>query len=249
MFSNSIKYKKERILRVHVLNNSSGIQTGTGFFIEKGRIFLTCFHVIFGTELKNLRVLPAFISAAGSTEHEKLLNYFKSSITKIEVESQDSTKYELELKDFNESFDIVSLKIKDPNINTDNIKSCVMKNDVLGQGDNVFFGGFPVCAGYEAIESPFAINIGMVSSFPKIIVGGDKYEHIQINTINLGGNSGAPLFRLNSNKVIGIINGNMNWGRDDLLSNENIPVFFRVPLSIAYATSIKTITQETNILK
>jgi len=125
------------------------------------------------------------------------------------------------LEKFDEKYDIVLLKLNSQK-SPKKIKYCKLDfKTTLKQGDSMFFGGFPTCFCYGVTETPFAINTGMISSFPETIVGGERYEHIQINSINLGGNSGAPLFRKNRSSVVGIINGNMNWGRDDLVSQDN----------------------------
>ncbi len=252
MFTNSIKYKEERTFRIHVYKKDGNFGTGTGFFINKGKTFFTCFHVVFCSELKKIRTISALNSILGNNEHEKLKNYFNEKIGKIEVVSKEGIKYELELVDFNELFDIANLKIKDSNIKLSEIKSLNIKNVDFKQGDKLFFCGFPTCAGYDNREAPFAINTGIISSFPEITIAGDKYKHLQINSINLGGNSGAPLFKKNSNLVVGIINGNMNWGSDNIAFGQIIQnstvvgETFRIPLSIAYATSFKLIREKTD---
>jgi hypothetical protein len=71
----------------------------------------------------------------------------------------------------------------------------------------------------------------------------------------LPGNSGTPLFSKKTGKVVGIVNGNMNWGRDNLLIFKNSQdkaqgfeeVSNRIPLSIAYATSLKILKEKTKI--
>lgn len=251
MFSDRINYKKERILRIIIELKNVKPGTGSGFFINDKGQFLTCFHVIFGGELKNIRKSPDFKSISGNDEHSRLEQWFTNKVNKINVEFLDKSKAELQVERFDERYDIALLKLKDSTI-AKKIKYCRLDfKNTLKQGNLVFFGGFPICYPYKNTETPFAINTGMVSSFPETIIGGEKYEHIQINSINLGGNSGAPLFKKNRNRVIGIINGNMNWGSDDVAFIDNQRKLnkgsLRTPLSIAYATSLKLIQKKSKI--
>ena len=244
MFSDRISYKKERILRILVHLKNGSIVTGSGFFINNNAQLLTCFHVVFGEELRNIRTNQDFISITGDNEHSKLGTWFTNKINKIEVEFSDTSKEELGLKKFDEKFDIALLELKNEKF-LKKIKYCQLNfKDTLRQGDLVFFAGFPICFPYKNTDTPFAINTGMVSSFPETIIGGEKYEHVQINSINLGGNSGAPLFRKNRDKVIGIINGNLSFKNDNVLfqnpqNNQTIRGSLQTPLSIAYATPLK----------
>ncbi len=253
MFNDNIQYKKKVIRRVLAYFSGGNTGVGSGFFVNKNGIFLTCFHVAFGGELKNLRNDPDFIAIKESDEHKKLETWYSNKINKIEVELPDSSKEELKLVSFDEKYDIAVLKLenKEKIRDIDNIKFDFKKQ--LKQGDHVFFGGFPISYPYKAEESPFAINTGMVSSFPNTIIGGDFYEHAQINSVNLGGNSGAPLFIKNKNKVIGIINGNMNWGSDFVVfknkSGKEEVGPLRVPLSIAYATPVSLLKKESKVFK
>lgn len=251
MFTERINYKKKRILRILVYLNNGSIVTGSGFFIDNNGRLLTCFHVVFSKGLKDFRKDQVFISIQGNSEHLRLDTWFRNNISKIEVENYCGIKEELKLEKFDEKYDIVLLKLHSQRSLKD-IKYCKLDfKATLKQGDLVFFGGFPVCVPYNNTETPFAINTGMISCFPETTITGERYEHIQINSINLGGNSGAPLFKRNSNSVIGIINGNMNWGSDVVLMQDNSGRQFveslRVPLSIAYATSIKFLKQKTLI--
>jgi len=253
MFNDRINYKRERVVRILAHFNNGNIGNGSGFFINDSGQLLTCFHVVFGGELKNIRTDQDFTSIVDDNEHLRLQKWFKNKIKKIEVGFPDGSKKELDLQKYDEKFDIALLKLKDDR-SVNKIKYCQLDfSTTLKQGDSIFFAGFPICYSYKDTETPFAINTGIVSSFPKTIIGGERYKHIQINSINLGGNSGAPLFRKNRNKVIGIINGNMNLGKDTLVSQDKNgkqtvgPL--RIPLGIAYATSLKTIKHNTLIFE
>lgn len=249
--SNYVKYKKSRIVRV-ICRYKVGDSFGTGFFVTEDGKLLTCFHVIFGRELRFIRNDPDFIKITGEDEHSRLNEFYKNKISMLEIELSSGEKLQAELLDFSEKYDTALLKLSDEKkVNFFEINF----DDGLDYDDSVFFCGYQLTAGYTADEYPFAVNSGQVSSFPEILVGGDKYSHIQLNSINLGGNSGAPLFRKASNKVIGIINGNMNLGSDNFAfindSGGKINFTkgsFRPPLSIAFATYLKTIREGTNLL-
>jgi len=245
---NDISYKRQRIVRV-ICKYKVGDSFGTGFFIEENGKLLTCFHVVFGKQLRQIREDSDLSNISGTHEHDKLREFYNNKISTLRVELLDGQKVDAKLLDFDEKFDIALLKInKDKNISFFKLDT----NDDLDYDDNVFFCGYQYAAGYESKNFPFTVNNGVVSTFPETIVGGEKYQHIQLNSINLGGNSGAPVFRQGSNEVIAIINGNMIWGRDDILykdkTGQNMVGSLRTPLGIAYATPLKILKSQTSIL-
>jgi|GEM_PF-2043215 len=248
IFFNQAKYIKECVCRVIIHNVGNSLFVGSGFFIKKN-LFLTCFHVVFSSELKNLRKNPQFILLTEPNEHAKLKEFFRKTVIKIEIELTDGQRVEANLKDFDEKYDVALLEI---NPNSHKIKVCHLEfNPRLTIGSYLSFGGFPVHYDYPIDKAPFAFNEGVLSTLVNTTIGGDKYEHLQLNSINLGGNSGGPLFFKNSWKIIGIINGNMNWGRDDLAlvtPNGIVSGSLRTPLSIAYATPLKMLKEKSNIL-
>ena len=240
MFGNNINKKRHLVYRFVTYHSTGGTYTtGSGFFIN-AKHFLTCFHVAFGAELRKIRNLPEFQRITGNNEHSKLENFYQTRISKAEVELPDNSRHKVELQSFDEEHDIALFKLPAK------LKIKISKIDwrtSVNYGDRVFFGGFPTHHDYQPDKAPFAVHEGIVSAFVDTTIGGGKYQHIQINSINLGGNSGAPLFRNRGTTVIGIINGNMNWGRDDIivqdLNSRYIKDSLRTPLSIAYATPLK----------
>lgn len=224
---------------------------GSGFFIS-AREFLTCFHVIFGSELKRIRNDPQFTSISGHDEHSRLQKFYDAKVARIEIRSQYDIAFSATLKRFDERYDLVLLEVDDA-AHLANI--CRLDFTArIDYGDYVSFGGFPTHFDYPVEKAPFAFHEGVLSAFVATAIGGEKYEHLQINSISLGGNSGAPLFTNNGAKVIGIMNGNMNWGRDDLTSvtgKESSLVYnqvsLRVPLSIAYATTLKLLKKNSRV--
>ncbi|MEI6042556.1 MAG: serine protease [bacterium] len=275
---NDIPYKKERLVRVIVQFRNGSTSAGTGFFINSSGELLTCFHVISAMELRNFRIQKSQninsptltnVSSSSLSEHDKIKNSLETSIMRIEVELHDGVRKIATLTKFNETYDVCLLKIEQTD-SGNNFPFFELDTSYMPEYDeSTFFCGFQMTGGYnDPTMYPFSTNRAVVSAFPNIEVAGDKYNHIQLNSINLGGNSGAPLFTEGSNTVIGIINGNMSWGRGDLAVVNNISVIntdstqntapetvqslsqglLRVPLSIAYSTPIKLISEQTNIL-
>ena len=248
---NRTAYKRARVYRVISHGAYGYFGLGSGFFIST-REFLTCFHVVFGSELRRIRTDPQFTSVAGADEHSRLQKFYEKKVTRIEIRSQHDLAFTATLKQFDERHDIALLEVEDA---AHRVNVCRLDfTPRLDYGDYVSFGGFPTHFDYPLEKAPFAFHEGVLSAFVSTAIGGDKYEHLQINSISLGGNSGAPLFTKNSSKVIGILNGNMNWGRDDLTSVTGKDaalvynqVSLRVPLSIAYATTLKLLKKNTGI--
>jgi hypothetical protein len=160
----------------------------------------------------------------------------------LQIELSNGERAMAEIKKIDEEFDVALIKIVKNeglgvNGNGKETPFFLLDDEYIPEYDeSTFFCGFQMTGGYEnPTQYPFSINRAVVSAIPLVAVAGGRYEHIQLNSINLGGNSGAPLFIEGSNTVIGMINGNMNW-----LTN--------IPLCIAYATSLKLIKEKTDIL-
>jgi S1-C subfamily serine protease len=253
--SNEVAYKKSRIVRVIAKRKGNDVKDShaTGFFIAEDGTLLTCFHVVFGQELGQIRTNPRFAAIPGSDEHSRLEEFYARTISALIAELPDGTTVEAELLEFNAHYDVAALKLKDHQ----RVEFFALApDDALDYDDGVFFCSYPFIIGYSPHERPFAVNSGRVSSFPHVMVGGEKYPHIQISSLNLHGNSGAPLFREGSNAVVGMVNGHMHWGSDNLAfvddssgSTRLTKDSLRIPLSIAFATHLKTIRENTHILK
>ena len=67
-FPNITKYRTDRVYRV-IVSFEGGYSTGSGFFIGKN-VFLTCFHVAFTKELRQLRMDPLFKGINNSDENK-----------------------------------------------------------------------------------------------------------------------------------------------------------------------------------
>lgn len=235
----SISDKKQKLARIvvrYTIPNAFGC--GTGFFIDLNGTLITCFHVGFGGNADLIKQHSAYTSSQG-TEEEKFKAFFTATIASVEAHHDDGTSTSLDLVKFNADFDIAIFHSKNGSIDASKIFE-IDQTYKVQYGEKVEFIGYPASSGYPPDKSPFAYNNGIVSSFPETKIGGGTYEHIQINAVNLGGNSGGPLFIEGSDKVIGIVNGNMNWSADNVAfvdpQNNIKKGAFRVPLGIAYAT-------------
>ncbi len=176
------------------------------------------------------------------SKHIKFQNYITQSIMTLQIELSNGNRVIAEIKKIDEHLDVAILQI----IKADFEKSEITKNGTPffllddkytpEYDESTFFCGFQMTGGYDnPTQYPFSVNRAVVSAMPLTAVAGGVHEHIQLNSINLGGNSGAPLFVEGSNTVIGIINGNMNWDKN-------------IPLCIAYATSLKLIKEKLGIV-
>lgn len=242
------EYLTKNVVRIIVNYTNGVVSTGTGFFINFQGHLLTCSHVLVG-ELRNLRQDPTFQTVVGNTEQERIQNYCQQSITSVQAQFLSGELLTLDLVEINAGYDIALLKSQ-----TQSNKIRPLRIDFkaeLKPGQAVTFAGFPTATGYLPQESPIALSAGTVSSFPENQIGGEKYEHVQVNSINLGGNSGGPLFIKGDNRVVGIVNGNMNWGSDNVaFVNAQSGVYqssFRVPLGIAYITPFKLLKSKNAI--
>lgn len=225
---------------------------GSGFFISEDGKILTCFHAL-GGELKHIRKDDTFIAITeGVNEHDNLQTYLSNKISEIKAQLPNGDIVELDLVNFDERYDVALLQPREHGTPVAHFDIDI--NDTLDYDDSIFFCGYQLATGYSLGDYPFTVNSGQVSSFVDIEVGGGRYQHLQINSINLGGNSGAPLFRQGSDRPIGVINGNMNWGSDNaaiFIPNTNPPQIskasLRTPLSIAFATPLQTIANLSSI--
>lgn len=217
-----VGFKHKRIVRVVAYFNNDTFSTGTGFFINDSGKILTCWHVLFGTDLKVFRISEEFANNNNQSEAEKVDQYYKNKILKIEVEKPDGQVVAANLKGYDYFYDLAVLQI--PAEPEKNLYFELEMQERLDYGNEINFCGYPECEGYNSLNSPFAINTGVVSTFPEVDIAGGKYKNIQLNAICIGGNSGAPLFKNGELKVYGIVNGYQWKGKD------------RVPINISFAT-------------
>jgi len=246
-----ITYKHNRIVRVISHYKNGDYCTGTGFLINKNGNILTCWHVISGVDLKILKNMSKFQEDKSTSEIDKVNKYFLDKTSKIEIELSNGTKAGATLESYDYYYDIAVLKIDE------RAKKLPFFELELGESldysDETLFCGYPSCLGYDSLNSPFAVNTGIVSTFPEVEIAGGKYRNIQLNSICLGGNSGAPLFKKGSNKVCGIVNGYYYQEVKNIAVYKEDGTFkkdsYRITINISYATSFYRLMKESKIFK
>lgn len=246
-----ISYKHDRVVRIisHFKNGESSV--GTGFVVNGNRNILTCWHVVSGIDLKNLLTNPEFQQSVKSTEAEKVNEYFSNRTLRIEVELPNGKKIAAILKSYDYYYDLAIIRIPKTSGKLPFFE--LEFNQSFDYSDEIIFCGYPESLGYSLLDSPFVVNTGTVSSFPEVDIAGGKYENIQLTSICIGGNSGAPLFKKDSNKVYGIVNGFQWRGFDNMAIFENEAysrvVSHKVPLNISFATGFSLLKSKSAIFK
>jgi S1-C subfamily serine protease len=246
-------YIQERVCRVVVdYEASKPFSVGSGFFVDQNT-FLTAAHVVVG---KNA---PAFFNEKTEQKdyeikNQEALKYFYSLKSHITIELPNGGKIEGKFENMDFAHDIAVIRVNNKDMH---VPLCVIARDhQLKLGDVVFYGGFSDQFGYEPKKWPYTHHQGIIASLPEIMIVGGTYQHIRVHAINLAGNSGAPLFEANNGRVIGMVNGNMQWGNDTLASIKQIlpngsfdleKTSLQVPLPICYATSMDIITKRSTV--
>lgn len=243
-----------KIVRVFSYLDNGAISSGTGFYVSENGLIITCCHALFDLSLRDS---GRFVDIKGldvKQKIEKVSKFVVTKIKKIEIESVDGKREKVILKEFDYFYDFALLKSMKSSGKKQYLELELGKD--LNYLDDIIFCGFPETPYYTLENTPFTVNSARVSSFPKLVVGGEKYEHIQLNGVNLGGNSGTAIIGVRDGKVYGIVNGNFIKSKDDLavfqdVNNPNLgikPDKFVVPLGITYATSL-TILKKSDIFQ
>lgn len=245
-----IIYKHDRTVRVisHFKNGNTGF--GTGFIVNEGRSIFTCWHVICGIDLKDLLSKPDFASLEKDHLNKDVADYFQKISSNIQVEMPNGTILNVKLANYDCYYDLATLSLPDNVTNSPYFE--IETTETLDYSDEIIFCGYPDTLGYNSLNSPFTVNTGVVSSFPQVEIAGGKYENIQLSSICIGGNSGAPLFKKGSSIVSGIVNGYQWRGHNNLAVFENgvykHSVAHKVPLNISFATSFTLLKDKVNII-
>lgn len=246
-----ISHKHDRIVRIISHFKNGEFSVGTGFLINDNRNVLTCWHVICGVDLKILQQTPEFQQSPKATEEEKVDEYFRNKTSSIEVELPSGKKISAILKSYDFYYDLAIIRIPKAIERLPFFK--LELNQSLDYSDEIIFCGYPESLGYSLLDSPFVVNTGTVSSFPEVEIAGGKYENVQLTSICIGGNSGAPLFKKGSNKVYGIVNGFQWRGFDNVAIFENEVyshvVSHKVPLNISFATGFSLLKDKSTVFK
>jgi len=197
-----------------IVEGKTNFSFGSGF-ITNSNLIISCAHLLsLKTNFKEDINLYKKLNKKEPTVDD-LKDFIKNYIRKIEFQRYGETTFsEAKLSNFDIEHDCSTFEFVSAGNKKTELK--IYSGEELKEGEEVAFAGFPtVVPQYKLIETPFTVNEGIISSFPEIIVGGlKKYKFIQVNAVNLGGNSGAPLFLKKSGEIIGIIAGNQNIGFD-----------------------------------
>lgn len=247
----NIVYKNKRVVRVvcHFTNN--GRTTGTGFLVNKGKNILTCWHVVCGTDLKRVLKSELYSVLPKQPEAKMIDAYYHQLAGKIEAELFDGTKISVKLDSYDYFYDLAVLKVISTKRHLPYFE--IETKDTLDYADEISFPGYPANLWYNFGSSPFSVNSGSVSSFPVVEISGGKYRMVQLTGICIGGNSGAPVIKKQSDKAIGILNGYEWRGFDNIAifkdgsfsKTENL----QVPVNISYATEFNFLSKKSRIFK
>lgn len=246
-----VVYKHKRIVRVicHFINK--GRTVGTGFLINKGKNILTCWHVVCGTDLKDVLKSELFSKLPKQPKAEKIDTYYRKLAREIEVELYDGTKIAAELDSYDYFYDLAILKVVSTKGNLPHFE--IETKNTLDYTDEICFPGYPASLGYDFSASPFSVNFGTVSSFPVTEISGGKFRMVQLTGICIGGNSGAPIFKKQSNKVIAILNGYEWRGLDNIAVFKNGSFSetrnLHIPINISYATEFNFLSKKSRTFK
>jgi len=200
--------------------------------------------------LKDLLSKPDFASFEKDHLNKEVADYFQKISSSIQVEMPGGTIFNVELANYDYYYDLAVLNLPDSITNSLYFEMETTKN--LDYSDEIIFCGYPDTLGYNSLNFPFTVNTGVVSSFPQVEIAGGEYENIQLSSICIGGNSGAPLFKKGSNIVSGIVNGYQWKGHNNLAVFENgvytHSVAHKVPLNISFATSFTLLKDKVKII-
>lgn len=244
----NVEYKHKRIVRVVETLVGNRVSYGTGFFISSYGQVLTCGHVILGKDFKILKNDSDFINISESDYNKKISKYIQSVVVDIKIQIDNGSYLKAVLERIIPEYDIAVLRILKNKTSYSYFDLELSDEPYIGE--DISFYGYPEVLGHTYKNSPFVANRSIVSTYLNVEIGGALYKHMQINATNIGGVSGAPIFRGDNNKVVGIINGNFNWYFNNIVSRDGSGDSIwstRVPLGIGYATSLKTLKDNTSL--
>ncbi len=190
-------------------SEKNSLTFGTGF--KYSGLIISCAHIL---SLRNTLEEDENLLKKLKSKNVKprdLKKFLFENIKEAKIEFYNGDSFILEIIDSDLKHDCSIFKFKQDNKNKELNKNLNLDKQIeLTEGAEVAFAGFPTeVPNYRLDNTPFTVNEGIISAFPYLKVAGlEAYPHIQVNAVNLGGNSGAPLFLKNSGNVIGIISGN-----------------------------------------
>ena len=178
------------------------------FFNRDARTYLlTCFHVVLSAS--------SLVEVEKKIQQDKLgagkdgyWNFYKKYLKNVQVENAILPDFQdARLEDFWPEKDLAILSTSSKK----EFQEPVFDFSRPALGSRIAFCGFPITPGYsDKTKFPFTVNEGIISTFSNAKPNGQyEFEHLQLNAVNLGGNSGAALFLQKTCKILGIIDGHM----------------------------------------
>lgn len=230
------------VVRVLIEHSGNVVSVGTGFFLKKDLV-VTCAHVLLG--VGPLKQFGENLQRLNPTKSIPQLfkEHFQNQAPVVKIELFDGTIIQGTNANFDYLSDVAWVSVPP----SDDYELLEVGNSTeLVLGKYVAFCGFPDTPYIETVKWPFSVNAGFVSTVANTYVTAyEKMDYIQINAVNLNGNSGGPLLSQDTGMLIGLINGNMNHGSDNvafLIPQGGVhqlqAASFRIPLPVAYATPI-----------
>lgn len=228
------KDKRDSIVRI-VVRCKGRTTVGTGFFIDKNRI-VTCAHVLL--DVGNVQEV---LDQHPEKKPEEAVRARLEKLETLSVERADGSHVKLQKHcDIDPAFDVALLHTIAHSGEPLNVSS-----KKIGIGEDICMLGFPEAIHTDQTRFPYTANKGYVMSYPIVKIGGYKKRcMMQVFCSSLGGASGSPIFSAEG-EVIGMLNGQMQWGADNFVFMEkdekNADTFKKdflyVPLPIGFATT------------
>lgn len=202
---------------------------GTGICIGPGKI-LTCAHVVLGRA--RLGDVPAW-------ELSDWRAFRASRVRSTVLIDQQGAELACEVTMCDPALDIavLSTSLTAPALPP-------AERGELSPGTDILYYGYPYTIQNAERDWPFSVFRGTVSARAEVTIGGtERRAFAVVQGLVLGGVSGGPVFDAGSGALLGMINGQMNWGRDDVLINERDEAGNQkvadtdTPLPVGFATS------------
>lgn len=179
---------------------------GTGFCIAPG-LFLTCAHVVLGR------------SRLGEVPEEELQDwrsFHTSHIRSTILIDQNGNEHACEIVHCDTALDVALLKTS---LTVPHLSPAV--NDDISPGMDLVYYGYPYTIQTGPKEWPFSVFRAIVSAVTPVAIGGtERRAFAVLHGLAIGGMSGGPVFDAQTGVLCGMINGQMLWGRSDVLIAE-----------------------------
>lgn len=186
-----IKEMHSSVVKVNVIYQDGKEGFGTGFIVADGNYALTAAHVIKGAQAVTLSVLSG-----------------ENVVCQIEVAEQCLAKQSGSGVEKLCELDVGILRLQNK---FSSVSAVELDSDVAKTGEDVLFIGYPG-GGLGRIGKDISFNPvplvtkGIVSGLLRTSLGEGNFEyHFWVDRPSFFGNSGSPVFRVNTGKVTGII--------------------------------------------